>query len=402
MRKTTKRILSCILLATACLALNLSVAALNPGDLIDHVLATDIRAFIDGYEIPSYNINGKLGIVAEDLRGYGFDVVWNGDDRTLSISRNAYKVTSPAEISEKNTAPIGTKIEPVLFTDIVTYLEGAQVESFNIGGRTIIYFSNISKYGTYLYDDNARASMISYDNHDFKTITLPELPQKIIHGGGEVGFYLGSNSLEALNNTHSKGFRVIELDFMLSSDGKPVCIHNWSQYYSNQLGSVPVTAAEFANVKIFNRFTALTLDSLVKWMVLHPDVYIVTDVKEDNVNMLRHIALAHPEIIGRIIPQIYQYDEYVPVRAMGYSNILLTLYRLPTYFDKVNSKYNAEFAKKHRLLGVTADATLANQKFVDTYVAAGVPLFVHTINDAEEQQKFCDIGVTGIYTAYAK
>ena len=32
---------------------------------------------------------------------------------------------------------------------------------------------------------------------------------------------------------------------------------------------------------------------------------------------------------------------------------------------------------------------------------AGVPLFVHTVNDAAEQQRLYDLGVTCIYTAYA-
>ena len=35
-------------------------------------LNTDIRAYIDEIPIRSYNIGGKTGIVAEDLRDYGF------------------------------------------------------------------------------------------------------------------------------------------------------------------------------------------------------------------------------------------------------------------------------------------------------------------------------------------
>ena len=385
------------------MALTVCAAAMQVGTVIDHVLATDIRAFINGYEIPSYNIGGRLGIVAEDLRGYGFAVEWNGDARTLTVTRKPGEgVTAVADTDELGEAEIGTPLMPVLFTDIVTYLDGRQVDSFNINGRTIIYFTELSGYGTYLYDNDMRASMISYQYHPFKARTIESLPLKIIHAGGEVGSYLGSNSLEALNNSHWKGFRVIEMDFVLSSDGKPVCLHNWSQYYSNQLGSVPVSAAEFTNVKIFNKFTSVTLDSLVAWLVMHPDVYIVTDVKDNNVDVLHHIADAHPEIISRIIPQIYQYDEYVPVRAMGYSNIVLTLYRLPTYEDKVNCRYNVEFAEKYSLLAVTADATLAKASFVNAYVTAGVPLYVHTVNDEAEQQKFFDMGVTGVYTDYAR
>lgn len=403
MTRAIRHFIFCTMLVCICLGLTVYAAALRVGEVVDHVLATDIDAFINGYRIPSYNIGGRLGVVSEDLRQYGFSVEWNQENRTLSIARDSGRQISPIEVEDGEVAAIGTRVADVLYTDIVTYLDGRQVDSFNIGGRTIIYFSELSAYGTYLYDNDIRASMISYDFLEFvrKTI-LNVLPSRIIHAGGEIDGYLGSNSLEALNSSYDKGYRFIEMDFVLSSDGKPVCIHNWSQYYSNQLGSNPVSAEEFANVKIFNAYTSVTLDSLAAWLYEHGDAYIITDIKEDNLNVLRHIADEHPEIVKRIMPQIYQYDEYRYVRAMGYSNIILTLYCLPTYEEKANAAFNAEFADKNGLFAVTADATLATPEFVNEFVSRGVALYVHTVNDKVEQQKYFDLGVTGIYTDYAE
>lgn len=395
--KKVRNLLFTAFLIVICLSLTVLAVEVRAADNI-RVLPTDIRAFIDGAEIPACNIDGKLGVVAEDLRGYGFDVYWNAESWTLSITKNAYGVTSPIEnINAKAFDNL-----PIYATNIVTFLDGNVVESFNIGGRTIVYFSALAKYGTYLYEDSSRASMISTDRHSFAAKTLSALPQKVIHAGGEIGGMLGSNSLEALDFTYSKGYRFIEIDFVLSSDGHPIALHDWSSYYSDSLTSTPISKAEFENVKIFNRFTSLTLDSLVEWMRVHPDVYIITDIKEDNVNVLRHIANEHPEVVSRLVPQIYQYDEYVPVRAMGYSNIILTLYRLPTYNEKANGKQNAAFAIKHNLLAVTGDVTLAKDGFVKAFVSAGVPLYVHTVNDEVEQQKYLDMGITGVYTDYAK
>ena len=396
MKKSIKHFFFSTVLITVCFLLTAQAAAMRTGDIVAEVQKTDIRAFIDGYEIPAYNINNKLGIVAEDLLGYGFNVEWNQENKTLSVRKNALGVYAPLDVG-KSAGKM-----PVYFTDIVTFVDGETVESFNIGGRTIIFFSELQRYGTYVYDNDCRASMISTDRHSFAKTTISSLPRKIIHAGGEIGGLLGSNSLEALENTYQKGFRVIEMDFVLSSDKSPVCLHNWSQYYSNYLGSNPVSKAEFEQIKIFEKYTSLSLDRLVEWMKSHPDVYIVTDIKEDNVNVLRHIADEHPEIVSRIIPQIYQYEEYLPVRTMGYSNIVLTLYCLPSYNDKVNSKYNAAFALKYGLLAVTGDMSLANQRFVNEYVKAGVPLYVHTVNDISEQQKYISMGVTGVYTDYAE
>jgi hypothetical protein len=67
----------------------LSTTALaNIGDTIGYAKYTDISAYINHYPIASYNINDYTAIVAEDLRNYGFDVAWNGNDRSLSITRN--------------------------------------------------------------------------------------------------------------------------------------------------------------------------------------------------------------------------------------------------------------------------------------------------------------------------
>lgn len=390
------------LLIVVCALLTVGAAALRVGDVVDFVLSTDIRAFINGYEIPSYNISGRLGIVAEDLSGYGFSVEWNGERRTLSIRRDESAAYAPLSVQPTPQEPIGTPVLPVLHTDIVTDFDGETVESFNIDGRTIVYFSELARYGSHAYDDNVRMSMFSFDRHAFAKTTLQSLPEKIIHAGGAIHGRVGSNSLEALNNTYALGQRFIEMDFVLSSDGVPVCLHDWSQFYSNSLSSEPITAEAFSRVKIFNFYTSVTLDSLVAWLNAHPDVYIITDIKEDNVGVLRQIAGKHPEIMPRLIPQIYQYDEYAPVRAMGYSNIILTLYRLPTYEDKVNTKQNVRFALRCGLLAVTADVTLADPAFVEAFAEAGVPLFVHTVNDAATQEALRQMGVSGFYTDFAE
>lgn len=395
MKKATKHSIICVFLVVVCMALTICAAAARIEGL--YVMPTDISAFIDGYEIPAYNISDKLGVVAEDLRGYGFNVVWNGEARTLSVSKNTYGVTAPIEEITHNTKRL-----PVYATDIVTYIDGNVVESFNVGGETVIFFSELARYGNSSYDNDCRASFFSSEKHSFAKKTIEALPRKIIHAGGEIYGMLGSNSLEALECTYEKGYRVIEIDFVLSSDGHAVCLHDWSSYYSDLLTSQPISKAEFEKVKIFNQYTSMTLDSLVEWMKTHTDVYIVTDIKENNVEVLRNIEREHPEIISRIIPQIYQYEEYLPVRAMGYSNIVLTLYRLPTYNDKSNGKYNSAFAQKNGLLAVAGDLILAKPEFVSEFVALGVPLYVHTVNDEAEQRRYLDMGITGVYTDYAR
>ena len=396
--KQIKHYLFCAMLIAVCIFLTFSAIALQDIEIVDYVLETNIRAFIDGYEIPSYNISNRLGVVAEDLRGYGFDVIWNAEERSLKITQNKKGVTAPVSAA---AAEAGSS-HPVYSTNIVTYINGEEVESFNIGGYTIIYLRELERFGTCHYDHGAAASMVSTTYQSFENNTVKSLPEKIIHAAGEIDGIVGSNSLEALNATYAKGYRFIEIDFVLSSDGHPVCLHDWSKYYSLQLTNHPITKESFSHVIIFGKYTSMSLDSLAEWLKTHSDVYIITDIKEDNLSVLRSIAKKHPEIIPNLIPQIYQYDEYLPVRSLGFQNIILTLYRLPTYFDKANAVYNAQYAKQYELLAVTADATLATAEFIAEFTKNDVPLYVHTVNDEAEQKKFLDMGVSGIYTDYAK
>lgn len=63
-----------------------------------HIYSTEIRAFIDRNEIPAFWYNGKnkgLVVIFEDLKDYGFDIVWNEETKTV----HAY-------ISNKEPQPI--------------------------------------------------------------------------------------------------------------------------------------------------------------------------------------------------------------------------------------------------------------------------------------------------------
>lgn len=65
---------------------------------------TDITAYIDGQPIESYNIGGVTCILAEGLRDFGYNVDWDADARTLSITKplNFYKIDTDFGTIETN------------------------------------------------------------------------------------------------------------------------------------------------------------------------------------------------------------------------------------------------------------------------------------------------------------
>lgn len=123
----------------------------QPGDVLGNVLYSDIKAYINGYEISSYNIDGNTMIVAEDLANYGFDVKWNGDDLTLKVEINAEKEVKPLSV-EKSADKTGAVRCNYIYTTIKTYVAGAEVKGYNISGKTIIQFDELAVYGKITWD----------------------------------------------------------------------------------------------------------------------------------------------------------------------------------------------------------------------------------------------------------
>lgn len=67
-------------------------------DKFSSVYYTDMRTFINGYEMPTFayrGLNPHALIIAEDLASYGFDVSYNADTKTVYVKYNTNKPISP-------------------------------------------------------------------------------------------------------------------------------------------------------------------------------------------------------------------------------------------------------------------------------------------------------------------
>lgn len=137
---------------SAALASALVLPAQAVGEVVGHIYHTDIGAKIDGHPIRSYNIGGTTVVVAEDLRQYGFDVIWSAGERTLTVERAPGKAADGDYQASGQGKPAGTLAGNILATDIRTYVQGELVESFNIGGETAIRMSDLAVCGDLTWD----------------------------------------------------------------------------------------------------------------------------------------------------------------------------------------------------------------------------------------------------------
>lgn len=170
MKKGLKRI-GCFL-ASAMLMCSVRVGAVT---IIGSVLTTDIKAYINGAEIPAYNVDGNMVIVVSDLRSYGFNVVYDDSTRTSTVSYDGSGTWNPIEPSEKEVQTIGEKVMDVYESDISVCVNGSYVECcYNVDGNMAIRLSELHPYGYYYYANANRASyLVLYEISDGDVETLP-------------------------------------------------------------------------------------------------------------------------------------------------------------------------------------------------------------------------------------
>lgn len=142
--------------------------------IIGNVLSTDIIAYVDNIPIHSYNYQNHTYVMAEELRDYGFDVVWNGKNRTLNITlpqKRTEKEMSYEEeqrfLSSAKAETPGKKRFDVYQTDIQVLFDGKPIQteehaktSVNVNGNTLVLFSALKHFGDVKWDQEYRSSSL--------------------------------------------------------------------------------------------------------------------------------------------------------------------------------------------------------------------------------------------------
>lgn len=142
------------------------LAQAKTGDVIGSALHTDIVVYINNYAIPSYAVNGQSAIVAEDLRNFGFDVIWDNYSRSLTINRNSNPYVKPMQVEKGYKT--GSHFTSILETDIKVWALGRKLTSYAINGYTMIPAEELTMFGTVTWKENERALKIELDNLEIR------------------------------------------------------------------------------------------------------------------------------------------------------------------------------------------------------------------------------------------
>lgn len=209
-----------------------------------------------------------------------------GDDSIFdeNIDRELYLISNSSNLKLEN--PIDQKIQldiPLLIIQsldiennakfLVQYILGDKIEFINkyIAELTALNTSGFLREKTNEFELNK----ISKNYNSYVSDTL----RFIAHAGGEIDGKKYTNSLEALNLSYNKGFRLFELDIIKTSDNHYVAAHDWDNW-AKQVGfsgNIPPKLEEFKKHKIYDSFTPLEVRDINKWFLEHPDAILVTD-----------------------------------------------------------------------------------------------------------------------------
>lgn len=203
----------------------------------------------------------KVSLLDENINPYGDDCLLAGklDSETIAVNLS----------------------EPI------TLSKNALVELFNKKSQKERYNYRVDTLHR-LQADNSIDGSTQKDAYADKG----EVQRFIAHAGGEIDGHRYTNSLEALNRSYAKGFKLFELDMIKTSDNVYVAAHDWDYWARavNYSGHLPPTLQIFKQHKIHDLYTPLDISVINQWFLEHPDAILVTDKVNSPADFSRHFV----------------------------------------------------------------------------------------------------------------
>ena len=221
----------------------------------------------------------------------------------------------------------------------------------------------------------------------------------IAHSLGEVNGSVYTNSLEALNNSVKRGFKVFETDITFTTDGVPVL---WHQLVDEEIGSY----SEFSNSRFDYRYTHMSLEDLLVYMCNNPDLFFVIDSK--NFESYR-VSSSIKEIIeskftnnrdlyNRLIIQISSEEQYYQIEQLKVFKYYHYIFAHESnILDRLSFlvKNNIHTASVRINIIDTKQIELLKEKGVYSYAYAP---YLYELDHLKAIEKYFKCGVYGVFS----
>ena len=227
----------------------------------------------------------------------------------------------------------------------------------------------------------------------------------ICHALGEVDGRTYTNSKEAFLTNYESGRRIFEVDFDYCPDDYSIVLSHSEKDWREMSGvseDTAFTKENFMNSKLYGKYTTMDFNDLLDCMEKYPDIAIVTDTKyKDKASVIAMFSQMteaaknrNPEILDRIIPQIYDEEMYWTIMQIyPFKSVIFTLYETDWNVESV-----MDICLRTGIRFVTVDSAYIGKKDIALWKTMGLKIAVHTINDADRAKQFLDMGADMIYT----
>lgn len=232
----------------------------------------------------------------------------------------------------------------------------------------------------------------------------------VIHAMGEIDGFSYSNSREAFELHYSNGQRMFETDFCLTADDIMVARHDWGAGWQEGIDEEHIpTESVFLSKPVFGKYTPLTLKDIILLMQQYPDIYIITDTKDEQSDLARKEIgmivqtakeMQAEDVLDRFVIQIYSPEMYEAIKDIyHFPNYIFTLYMIWTKDVDEFISY-CRFCNANSIKTITMwDHRLKDNPHLGEIARQyGVKIYVHTVNDQATAEEVEKIGASGIYT----
>ncbi|MBF0442081.1 MAG: hypothetical protein HQK54_09265 [Oligoflexales bacterium] len=231
-----------------------------------------------------------------------------------------------------------------------------------------------------------------------KGVALLDEKHFIAHAAGAMGDQLYTESLEALDSSYSRGYRLIEIDLNSTSDNVLVGIHDWQTWRENVdtklLGTGIPTKEQFFTYKPYPKLTPLDYPAIAKWFDEKKDAILVTDKTED----LEYLANNTP-FRDRLMVEVFSFEKYVEALKLNIRKPMLSYdsIRLVARPDEI---YSFVDSWKVSYFTLSTSDLKSETEVIKNLRNKGVCVWLYKTEDPKYMNDYLKIGIFGFYTDY--
>ena len=198
----------------------------------------------------------------------------------------------------------------------------------------------------------------------------------IAHAGGSIDNLKYTNSLEAIQNSIDRGYKLIEIDLIETSDQKLVAAHDWElfQKLTDCCNKKILTLKEFNSAVISKKFKPVDYKKINEIFLENKDLILVTD-KSNNFDLINDLFNFDKD---RIIVEIFGRKNYFEAIKKGIKN--------PLYSASIeNTENEIDFILDYKIKMISVSSLDFIKNFNDykKLKQNGVIIFVYTSNDLD-------------------